>query len=341
MGDRQQSTLNCPEENLASYKSYGSIPITKPDPDLDLWIDAQDSKHLISQSNTLQWIKAAALEFIRDGYVVVREGISASACKLAIDSFKQWCLSNNSSCESRKDKFGHLPRITNAHIVVPEIQHVITRNKKALQLQDYLFGQRASLYTSLFFTRGTQQRIHVDVPFFWTVPKNRYFGMWTALEHIDAYNGPLRVLVGGHHCNVLKNRHLLPRIVQKKTEKGPISSLDHRAFYLYAEATIENCAMMNITKYINVHLNAGDTIIWHPLLPHGGSMILNMSRSRYSLVAHNVPEMVPVYHTDVFFDPSLKPAATAQWSYTMLREDMDVPSYRLMADRVVSIGKSY
>ena len=75
------------------------------------------------------------------------------------------------------------------------------QNKKALYLQDFLYGVKTSLYTSLFFSRGTEQRIHIDIPFFWTYPKNRYFGVWTALEDVDMNNGPLRVLERGHLCN--------------------------------------------------------------------------------------------------------------------------------------------
>ena len=332
---------NCPKENLANFMSYDSTPIVKPASDLDLWIDDQKSDHLISVSNALPWLKKAAMEFIRDGYVVIRGGVSLSVCQHAIDSFNRWCALNIESCESVRDINGHLPRVINSHTVIKEIQHVITKNKKALQLQDFLFGEKTSMYTSLFFTRGTQQRIHVDIPFFWTYPKNRYFGVWTALEDVDADNGPLRVLVRGHQCNILNQRHVLPQIVKKRSERGSISSVDEEAFYIYADATIENCARMNITEYVDVHLKAGDTIIWHPLLPHGGSAIQNMTRTRYSLVAHTVPEMVPVYHTDVFFDPSIKSAATAPWGYHIIKEEMDVPAYRLMADLAMSVGKGY
>jgi len=226
------------------------------------------------------------------------------------------------------------------HIEVSEIRDIILKNTKALQMQDFLFGAKTSLYTSLYFTRGTEQKIHVDIPYFWTKPRNRYFGVWTALEPIDDDNGPLRVLHQGHKCNLLNERHNIPDIVKKKSTKG-ISVTDDEAFYAYARATIANCAIQNITQFVDILLNTGDTIIWHPLLPHGGAPIKDETRTRYSLVAHTVPEMVPVYHTHVFFDPNILPRSSAPWNYKVLKDDEDIPGFRLMADFHVVIGHSY
>ena len=63
---------------------------------------------------------------------------------------------------------------------------------------------------------------------------------------------------------------------------------------------------------------------------------------RYSLVAHTVPEMVPVYKANVFFNPEVIVHTTAQWNYKVLKDDFDIPDYRLMADfRHASFGSSY
>lgn len=80
---------------------------------------------------------------------------------------------------------------------------------------------------------------------------------------------------------VLKDRHKLPGILKKKANGGIISAVDVEAFGIYAQATLDNCKRNNITQYKDVYLHAGDTIIWHPLLPHGGSKILDITRTRY------------------------------------------------------------
>jgi hypothetical protein len=45
----------------------------------------------------------------------------------------------------------------------------------------------------------------------------------------------------------------------------------------------------------------GDTVIWHPLLPHGGSPVDDPTLSRASIVFHVHPEDTPMYGLDVFF----------------------------------------
>ena len=62
-------------------------------------------------------------------------------------------------------------------------------------------------------------------------------------------------------------------------------------------------------------MNKGDTIIWHPQAPHGGAEILDLKRTRYSLVMHTTPLGVPVYHHNVFFYPSRPASDKAPWQY--------------------------
>jgi len=326
--------------NLAQVKADLSTPTLRPRGNEELWIDQPGAIDLITQADIPQWLKDGAITFIQDGYVVIREGLDKATCNKAVQSYKKWCFNRGAGCEALKDEHGHHKRIVNMHTEVPEIRNLILKNTKSLQMQDFLFGEKTSLYTSLYFTRGTEQRIHVDIPYFWTKPQNRYFGVWTALEPVDEENGPLRVLHQGHKCNLLKERHNIPEIVKKKSTSG-ISGTDDEAFYAYARATIANCATQNITRFVDVLLNTGDTIIWHPLLPHGGAPIKDETRTRYSLVAHTVPEMVPVYHTDVFFDPNIVPRSSAPWNYKVLKDDEDIPGFRLMADFHVVIGNSY
>lgn len=52
--------------------------------------------------------------------------------------------------------------------------------------------------------------------------------------------------------------------------------------------------------------------------------------------------MVPVYKANIFFNPEVIVHTTAQWNYKVLKDDFDIPDYRLMADfRHASFGSSY
>jgi ectoine hydroxylase-related dioxygenase (phytanoyl-CoA dioxygenase family) len=292
-----------------------------------LWVDSPNIAEEIKLLDMPDWLKRGALEFIDKGYTVVKGGVSLDQCQKAIAATNKW----GDAKGVKRDKQGHRPRLVNVHLDVPELADLLLSNERALQMQDFLFGARTSLYTSLFFSRGTQQPIHVDIPFFATVPIARYLGVWTALEKTDVRNGPLSVLAGGHKCNPLEERADLPRIVELKNRPEGIHEVDDEAFYIYANYTLEMCKKQGITELTQVHVEAGDVIIWHPLLPHGGSNILDFSRDRYSLVAHTVPEMTPVYHTKEFFSQTPAPAQP-QWGYKVAKhQHAKSQDFRLVA----------
>ena len=68
-----------------------------------------------------------------------------------------------------------------------------------------------------------------------------------------------------------------------------------------------------------VHVKAGDVIIWHPLLLHGGAEQRAPQRTRRSLVMHVTPRGMPVYHQDVFFHPAKDVPSVAQFKYYVAR----------------------
>ena len=53
---------------------------------------------------------------------------------------------------------------------------------------------------------------------------------------------------------------------------------------------------------ITLPVSKGDIIVWHPMLPHGGSPIKRKKSTRYSIVFHVVPNEMRVYGNDLFFE---------------------------------------
>ena len=64
-----------------------------------------------------------------------------------------------------------------------------------------------------------------------------------------------------------------------------------------------------------VEMKKGDTLIWHPMLPHGGSRIIDQSASRNSIVFHITPLNIPVYRQDYFFNPDKIASSIPPWNY--------------------------
>ena len=277
------------------------------------------------------FIRAHALDLMEKGFCVVTNSVDDQLVNKARDAFFEWKERN--AQQFLPDFFrenGRLDRVVNLHAALPEFRDLFVRNR-ALAVQDYLFQQETILYTSLFFEVGSTQALHRDTPLFWTKPANHYFGMWVALEGADSDNGPLRVVPGSHRLPLL-DRNAIAR--QKYADVENVKPIDNDLWLIYQEQIGRLCAEHGLVEQ-EVHVEQGDTVIWHPLLVHGGAMIRNLARTRLSLVIHTTPKGVPVFHNDVFFNVSKAVTDLAPWSYT------DIGGRFMMRAHSVSIGHAH
>jgi phytanoyl-CoA hydroxylase len=93
-----------------------------------------------------------------------------------------------------------------------------------------------------------------------------------------------------------------------------IPSLDNDIWAEYQDTVTGNGLAQGL-QIKKLYVDAGDTLIWHPQLPHGGSPIKDRRRTRFSWVIHTTPVGVPVYHQNVFFNPNREFATTPPWGY--------------------------
>jgi phytanoyl-CoA hydroxylase len=82
----------------------------------------------------------------------------------------------------------------------------------------------------------------------------------------------------------------------------------------YQDAVVAQGLSMGL-KTKRLYVEAGDTLIWHPQLPHGGTPIKDVNRTRFSWVVHTTPVGVPVYYQDAFFNPKNSFSDKAPWNY--------------------------
>ncbi len=252
-----------------------------------------------------------ALEVIEKGYTIIRGAIAPGICREFITAFRALEARNEHIFEANRDNAGHYKRIVNLHNVFPKLIELFTRNETLLATLDMLFGGPASLYTTLFYEVGSQQPLHRDSPLFATRPEYLYFGTSVYLEPADDDNGCLEVMEHGHRILEL-DREAMALRRYGSLEKIPHLDNDIWMEYQGSIVATGRAAGLPIRK---LYVNEGDTVIWHPQLPHGGSVIRDASRSRFSLVMHVTPESVPVYHQNVFFAPSQDFPLTPRWGY--------------------------
>lgn len=257
------------------------------------------------------FLREHALNVIERGFTVVPASCSSEHVDAAAQSFLDWKQRNSSRFLPTFYKFDDkLDRIVCLHATLPEFQPLFTKNRSLL-VQDYLFQDETVLYTSLFFEVGSAQDIHRDIPLFWTKPANMYFGTWVALEDTDSGNGPLLVIPGSHRLPLL-DRDAIAR--EKYTDLTQIEDMDTALWDKY-QGQIAQISREQGLAVEEVHVRKGDTIIWHPLLAHGGAAIADRGRTRLSFVVHTTPRNVPVFHTDVFFNINRRVSNKARTTY--------------------------
>ena len=250
-------------------------------------------------------------ELLTTGVTVIRHSLPTAMCDGIRNGFIDFAARNANIFGMYRDESGHYPRIINLHLIYKPLFELFRSNVATLMVQDYLFESETVLYTSLFYERGSSQTIHRDTPYFSTRPEYRYLGVWVALEDTDLENGPLVVVRRGHLLPEL-DRETMARRFYADLEAVPASS--EQLWNAYQTEVALQCREASLTQEA-ICVSKGDTIIWHPQAPHGGAEIVDLKRTRYSLVMHTTPIGVPVYHHNVFFYPSRQASDKAPWDY--------------------------
>ena len=264
-----------------------------------MWLDDEISYPAAIESIADARLKSIAASFHRDGFVHLPGVIPDAVIEDAKRAYAEWCAgADQAQLAIRAD--GRNPRIVNLHSSRDEIARLFTRSPAVLEVADMLFGYRTSVYTSLTFQYGTEQPLHRDTPVFRTEPEEFYFGIWFALEDANEENGALRALKGGHRGGRIDPyafaAERLSDINQQNPGGDPLWSP-------YQDAVTALCRQEGC-ELVQIPAKRGDVVIWHPQLPHGGSPIADKTKTRLSVVFHVVPEGVPVYQADVFFNPA-------------------------------------
>lgn len=253
--------------------------------------------------------KKLADQFMRDGYIVFEDVLSDDLCEFTIEHFCKFTQRNADYFDQFRSEYGYLERIINLHLALPELVDLFVEASPVLRFQDALFGKATSIYTSLYYEKGSSQSIHRDTPYFTTRPEYCYFGTWFALEDADERNGCLEVIPGGHLVPEIDRRNFASNMISE----GGIGAINQTMFDAYQAHITNQCIDAGLQK-VPIPIRRGSVLVWHPQLPHGGSTIAEPDRSRNSIVMHTVPEDCPVYQANVFFDPTLQLPQTAPWA---------------------------
>ena len=198
---------------------------------------------------------------------------------------------------------GRYMRLANFHNISKSTQELFSFPKELQDLCSGFFSKKdISIYTSLFFQEGTEQDLHRDAPLFCTYPENKFLGCWFALEDTNKSNGSLSVIPRGH--KIIEEEDLIreqtSNYFYSLYPQKEIGFSEQELWIKYQQLVQLKCKEKGL-KSTTLNVSKGDIIVWHPMLPHGGSPIKNPLSTRHSIVFHVVPNQMRVYGNDLFF----------------------------------------
>lgn len=244
-----------------------------------------------------------------NGVAIIKSAIKADdvhKLKLLIEEFK---IANSDHWSHAVGADGLARRIVNLHLAIPEFSHTVASCEDLCNLTSSFFDGEPRIYTSLFFEGGSEQPIHRDTPYFVTVPERRFLGVWLALEATSEANGALEVIKRGHLAGEPDRQSIAGKYYD---DPFKIAAIDDNLWKAYQENVIGICEAKGLVPEV-IPIEAGDIIVWHPDLPHGGSKITKPGLSRKSIVFHVTPQKCPVYHMELFFNPLRDCPKSSSW----------------------------
>ncbi|WP_017258652.1 phytanoyl-CoA dioxygenase family protein [Pedobacter arcticus] len=163
----------------------------------------------------------------------------------------------------------------------------IGEDENLLALLSSIMGEEVKLFQSINFKMGSEQHTHSDSIHMTTFPLGGLLGVWIALEDIELDNGPLQYFPGSHKLPYYLN--------QDYNNEGNAFLLGSKTYSAY-EAMIEEKLQEYSQKKQVFTAKAGDVLIWHANLFHGGEPHLNKAKTRKSMVLHYFAPNRICYH---------------------------------------------
>src|SRR5262245_58589890 len=171
--------------------------------------------------------------------------------------------------------------------LVSDLMRSLVLDHGLVQVIDELLDGAPIAFNSLTFERGSQQEFHFDTFYMPPSVPNKMCASWIALEDADDTAGPLVYYPGSHK--------IPPYYFSDGRLNVTVEELG--SFREYIGRELETRGLRPVT----FPAKAGDVFIWHAQLFHGGAPIVDMTRTRRSIVTHyfRVREMAPGAVVDI------------------------------------------
>ncbi len=180
-------------------------------------------------------------------------------------SFRQ--LLKYTSLESRQ----HPYKLNDIYLEESSVRDIILNTALCRYLAALLNGTPL-VFNSLNFEYGSSQNNHRDTLFMPPRVANKMVVSWIALEDVTQANGPVCYYPGSHKIPPFRFSDGRQNAVQSELPEF--------------DSYMKQALLEREIKPVVFEAKAGDVLIWHCELFHGGSAILDRLATRKSLVTH-------------------------------------------------------
>jgi len=251
-----------------------------PAPNDRLWLDDENFRRHARYAKLTEAEKAIVEAFGRDGCYHWKNALGGDLVEALNAAIDDWMIANIAGLKANKRADGTFPRLIGLHGEIPAVAALFA-HEGLRKLRNLLFGRTEAFRTTITFVQGSQQPLHRDIPVFRVSPGGLYFRIWCALEDTTPLNGALTGVRGGHR--IAAGKHEVPYCFYARFEEMP--EQDPVRWQAYQETLKRQYDAAGLTEE-TFELHGGDVLIWHPLFPHGGSVIADKRSGRRSVVLH-------------------------------------------------------
>jgi ectoine hydroxylase-related dioxygenase (phytanoyl-CoA dioxygenase family) len=252
------------------------------------WVDSPFFDELVAASGCDPATERIVRDFARDGYVVIDPEIPAEVIDEVTRDLR------GRFTPTYVPYYADETRVQDAWRFSENVRQVAAA-PRVIELLSLLYRRDPIPFQTLNFRVGSQQRTHSDTIHFDSVPQGFMCGVWVALEDIDSRNGPLHYYPTSQRLPIY-NLH----------DIGITASSQSYAYELYPryEDFVEALMRKEQLERLELNVQRGQALIWSANLFHGGSPILDSSRTRLTQVTHYYFGGC-MYYTPLLSDPAL------------------------------------
>ena len=260
------------------------------------WVESPFFSNLIDCAGLSENEVQLAKEFNSKGYVIIDLGLSDSFIDGLNNDIKRLSKSANMKTNSSFFSYNESPRIVDAGKDCSKVVDLALHDK-VLSLLKLFYKKNPIPFSTINFLKGTEQPLHSDTIHFGSIPKGYLSACWVALEDTDENNGALRVVEGSQKLRDIDYYDL--KIKPAKNMKM-VEDI-YREYEQYVRDLIN---VLGMEEKI-VSMARGSALIWSSNLLHGGGVIKDHSKTRYSQVIHYNFEDCDYYYHPFFSKPPL------------------------------------